>query len=166
MQTLLIAQQVKKTKRSGAVDGCGNWCAADTTVAEGVWEAPADTYPPKKFTLFVKLDDPMGTDDYINLYGNLTGGSDYHLYKRYTHDDFNPPIVEADIPSAADVRTWKKVSPPFGTDWNLAATCDWIGKFMKPTQKKMGLKFMKIEIFQNGGGTPAAKMTSVEAQGI
>ena len=68
-------------------------------------------------------------EEELNLYGNLTGGSDYHLYKRYTHDDFNPPIVEGDTLLAPGIRTWDKVSPP--TTWLLSRTYDWIGQFMK-----------------------------------
>ena len=51
------------------------------------------------------------------------------MHDRYTHDDFNPPIVEGDMPLALNIRTWDKVTPP--VTWLLSRTYDWIGQFMK-----------------------------------
>jgi len=121
---------VKISYQKGSAGFSQDWTGgAAAAVAEGVWFY-ATTYPPKKITLFVKLSGPPASTDYVNFYGSFTGlGTEYYLHDRYTHDDFNPPIVEGDMPLALGIRTWSKVTPP--VTWLLSRTYDWIGQFMK-----------------------------------
>ena len=117
----------------GSTGATENWTSgvpAGVAVAEGEWWEFGITHPPKKFTLCVKLSAAPQPTDHVNFYGSFTGlGTEYYLHDRYTHDDFNPPIVEGDTLLAPGIRTWDKVSPP--TTWLLSRTYDWIGQFMK-----------------------------------
>ena len=120
--------KVKISQRRGAV--AIDWLnGTPATSAEGEWVLHAITYPPKKFTLFVKLSAAPTSTDYVNFYSSFTGvGGEYYLHDRYTYDDFNPPIVEGDV-LGSGTRTWDKVPAP--ASWVLSKTYDWIGQYMK-----------------------------------
>jgi len=124
--------QVKICTKRSTFGVTEDWCGGiPAFVAEGEWYGFPATYPPKKFTLFVKLSGIPASTDYVNFYGSFTGSfGEYYLHDRYTHDDFNPPIVEGDNPLLGPgIRTWDKVTVP--AFWVISKTYDWVGQFMQ-----------------------------------
>ena len=107
---------------------------------EGRWwtNEPGNIFPPKKFALFLEIDEDLLATEFINFYSQGDPVMGWLLRDRFVLQDFNP-IVGIAHPGAPN------------TYLSLSRTYDWMGEYMK------------IDI---ATGAPLKKIVKCYAQGI